>query len=127
MNRSRLVRLYLPIENMRRLSLSLVFIISVFSGCRAETAEVKYRGPVDLAPFACTAIERSSFIRRVCYDRSHAYMIVSLNGTYYHYCDIDSATVDSFVAADSMGRFYNATIKGHFDCRTGHVPPYGRK
>jgi hypothetical protein len=52
------------------------------------------------------------------------YMIVKLNETYYHYCDIESTTVDAFEAADSMGRFFNASIKGHFDCRTGHVPNY---
>jgi hypothetical protein len=51
-------------------------------------------------------------------------MIVQLNETYYHYCDIDKSTVDAFNAAESMGRFFNASIKGHFDCRAGHVPSY---
>jgi hypothetical protein len=41
-----------------------------------------------------------------------------------HYCDIDEAAVNSFLAADSMGRFFNALIKGHFACTTGHVPAY---
>lgn len=91
---------------------------------RAESVSVKYRGPVDLAPFACSTIERSSFIHRVCYDHVNAYMIVRLNNIYYHYCNIDSGTVDAFLAAASMGRFFNASIKGHFDCRTGHVPKY---
>ena len=68
------------------------------------------------------AIDRSSFIRRVCYDSADGYMIVKLNETYYHYCDIDNATVDAFEAADLMGRFFDTSIKGHFDCRTGHVP-----
>lgn len=90
----------------------------------AETVNVKYRGPVDLAPFKCLPIDRSSFIRRVCYDQKNSYMIVKLNDTYYHYCDINVATVNEFEAASSMGRFYNASIKGRFDCRTGHVPAY---
>jgi hypothetical protein len=34
------------------------------------------------------------------------------------------ATVDAFQAADSMGRYFNASIKGHFDCQTGRVPSY---
>ena len=51
-------------------------------------------------------------------------MIVLLNQTYYHYCDIDSVTVDAFEAAESMGRYFNASIKGHFDCLTGRVPSY---
>jgi len=78
--------------------------------------------PIPLDRFACSSIERSSFIRRVCYDGADAYMVVQLNDTYYHYCDIDKATIDAFLGADSMGRFYNAAIKSRFDCRTGNVP-----
>jgi hypothetical protein len=48
-----------------------------------------------------------SFIKRVCYDRQ--YMLISLNGTLCHYCEIDPGN------APSMGRFYNARVKGHFD------------
>jgi hypothetical protein len=107
---------------MKRLALSLTFLVGITAACRSETVDVKYRGPVDVAPFACTSIDRSSFIRRVCYDHANSYMVVSLNGTYYDYCNIDSATVGSFLAADSMGRFFNASIKDHFDCRTGNVP-----
>ena len=39
-------------------------------------------------------------------------------------CDIDSVTVDAFEAAESMGRYLNASIKSHFDCQTGRVPSY---
>lgn len=95
----------------------------VFAGtCAAETIDVKYRGVIPLDRFACSLIERSRFIRRICYDGADAYMVVQLNDTYYHYCDIDKTTIDAFLGADSMGRFYNASIKGRFDCRTGHVP-----
>ena len=109
---------------MKRLICFSVLAVSLIVECRAETVDVKYRGQLDLKPFACTTIERSSFIRRVCYDTANAYMLVSLNGTYYHYCDIDESTVNSFLAADSMGRFFNASIKGQFACTTGHVPAY---
>ena len=61
---------------------------------------------VDLATFSCTAIQRSSFIRRVCYDQKNSYMIVQLNETCYHYCDIDKSTVDAFNAA----RIYGAVL-----------------
>jgi hypothetical protein len=44
-------------------------------------------------------------------------MLVQLHGTYYHYCAIGRDTVESFLAADFMIRFYNAIIKGNFDCR----------
>jgi len=89
-----------------------------------EVVTVKYRGPVSLAPFKCDAITRSSFIERVCYDASNSYMLIDLNGAWYHYCEIDAGTVSNLMAADSMGRFYNQSIKGRFDCRTHRVPHY---
>jgi hypothetical protein len=114
---------------MTKSILLLVFSLLLTANCRAETgcaspADVKYRGPVDLAHLSCKPIDRSSFIGCVCYDRANAYMIVKLKETYYHYCDIDADTMNLFLTADSMGRYYNASIKGHFDCRTGHVPAY---
>ena len=51
-------------------------------------------------------------------------MIVKLNETYYHYCEVDAATVEALNAAESVGRFFNASIKHQFDCRTGNVPNY---
>ena len=89
-----------------------------------EVVTVKYRGPVSLAPFKCDAITRSSFIERVCYDAANSYMLIDLNGTWYHYCEIDASSVSNLMAADSMGRFYNQSIKGRFDCRTHRVPSY---
>jgi hypothetical protein len=94
------------------------------SMAQAESVYVKYRGEVDLNQFECTDITRSSFIRRVCYDRRNEYMLISLNGTFYHYCEIDAGTVSFFLNAPSMGRFYNASIKGNFDCRIHRVPNY---
>jgi hypothetical protein len=109
---------------MKRFLFLIFAVASLTIPARAETVDVKYRGSVDLALFRCTLIERSSFIKRVCFDAADNYMIVSLNGAYYHYCGIDEPTVDAFTGADSMGRFFNASIKGHFDCRTGRVPAY---
>ncbi len=90
----------------------------------SETANVKFRGPVNLAPFKCDTIARSSFIQRVCYDASNSYMLINLSGTWYHYCEIGQGMVSSLLAAESMGRFYNVSIKGNFDCRTHRVPVY---
>jgi hypothetical protein len=109
---------------MKRLALSLALVIDLIASCSAETADVKYRGVVDLSHFSCKPIGRSGFIKRVCYDAANAYMIVMLKDTYYHYCDVDNATHDTFMNSDSMGSYFNASIKGHFDCRTGHVPAY---
>ena len=99
-------------------------LLLIFGQANAETVYVKYRGPVDLAPFTCETVTRSSLVQRVCYDSSEQYMIINLQGTYYHYCEIDSGTVGQLLTAQSMGRFYNAAIKGHFDCRARRVPPY---
>ena len=85
---------------------------------------VKYRGPVNLAPFKCDRVTRSSFVERVCYDAANSYMLIDLTGTWYHYCEIDAGTVSNLMAADFMGRFYNQSIKGRFDCRTHRVPQY---
>jgi KTSC domain len=46
-------------------------------------------------------LTRSSFIRRLCYDRRNGYMLISLNGTFYHYCEIDAGTVSSLLSAPS--------------------------
>jgi hypothetical protein len=40
-------------------------------------------------------------------------MLITLNGTLYHYCEIDAGTVSSLLSAPSIERFYNARIKGH--------------
>ena len=95
----------------------------------SETADVKYRGVVDLKPFACTDTPRSSFIQRVCYDKAQSYMLINLRGTYYHYCELPPVTFDAFITAPSMGQFYNQKIKGTgsdgpYDCRTHRVPNY---
>jgi KTSC domain len=94
------------------------------AGTSAEVVRVKYRGPVSLAPFKCDAVTRSSFIERVCYDAANLYMLIDLTGAWYHYCEIDAGTVSNLMAADSMGRFYDQSIKGRFDCRTLRVPHY---
>ena len=90
----------------------------------AESVYVKYRGPVDLAPFKCEAISRSSFVKRLCYDSKEKYVVVSLTGTYYHYCEVPANVVNDWRQAGSMGRYYNAQVKGRYDCRLLRVPSY---
>ena len=102
----------------------LIALLSIAGLASAETVNVKYRGGVDLKPFKCESITRSSLVNRVCYDAPESYMIINLQGTYYHYCEIDSGTVSQLLQAESMGRHYNQFIKGRFDCRTHRVPAY---
>lgn len=88
----------------------------------AETVHVKHHGPVTLSSFECDWITRSSLVKRLCYDKKEAYVIVNLNGTYYHYCEVPSNVVTAWRNAESMGRFYNAHMKGRYDCRVLRVP-----
>lgn len=98
-----------------RLAAALLLALPLLAD--AETVMVKYSGPVDLSPLACAWTPRSSFIVRLCHDPKRRYVVVNLAGTYYHYCAMPGAVVQSWLAADSMGRFYNAHIKGRFACR----------
>jgi Domain of unknown function (DUF4189)/KTSC domain len=100
---------------MKALSLTIALLCLIPSIGRAESVFVKYRGVVDLTSFDCTDA-RSSFINRVCYDWRDEYMLISLNGTYYQYCQIDAGTVSSLLDARSMGQFYNYSIRGGFEC-----------
>jgi hypothetical protein len=104
-----------------------VLVLLATTPARSETVDVKYRGAVDLKPFACADTPRSSFIQRVCYDKSQNYMLINLRGTYYHYCGMPAATFDAIMTAGSMGQFYNQKgtgSNGPFDCRTHRVPNY---
>ncbi|TYL95951.1 KTSC domain-containing protein [Bradyrhizobium rifense] len=109
--------------------LPIMFVLLSVTWADAETVDVKYRGSVDLKPFTCQDITRSSVVNRLCYDASNQYVIVQLKTTYYHYCEMPKSVVDEWLAADSMGRYYNAKIKGTgkdgpYDCRTHRVPAY---
>ena len=110
----------------------IFLVIAALAGAtwaQAETIDVKYYGKLDLAPFACTDVSRSSFINRACYDKAKRFMVVQLKTTYYPYCEMPATTYEAFLAAPSMGKYYNANIKGTgqdgpFDCRTHPLPKY---
>ena len=88
---------------------------------------VKYRpDPVDVADPRFVYLDggQSSLVDAAFYDASNEYMIVSLDGTAYHYCDMPQSTWTQFTAASSLGSFYRDSIKGSYDCRTGVVPQY---
>lgn len=96
----------------------------------AETIAVKYYGGLELSPFQCADISRSSFIKRVCFDEKKSFMVIRLKDTYYPYCAIDAATVTQLLNAPSIGRYYNArirsqgSVRGPFDCRDHPAPQY---
>lgn len=75
-----------------------------------ETINVRDRGTVDLAAFACTDTPRSTVIQRVCYDEAQHHLLVSVGGTYSEYCRLPAATFDAFIVAPSMGQFFRQHI-----------------
>ena len=109
---------------MKRVFFLFIFIpLSAF----AETVDVKYRGLVQLDTFECTDVNRSSVIKRVCYDEKGAYLLLNLGGNYYHYCEVPSFVVNELLSAKSMGAYYGSAIKGKgemgpYDCRVKRVP-----
>ncbi|MFG3595488.1 KTSC domain-containing protein [Bradyrhizobium sp. RDI18] len=97
----------------------------------AEIVEVKDRGPVDLAPFNCQGVTRSSVISRVCYDRESRHLLVERRAAYHQYCNVPQDVRDALLNAPSMGRYFHATVEtaareGNrpYDCRPGKAPSY---
>lgn len=103
---------------------AIILAVAAAAPSRAETVYVKYRGPIDLGPLQCEWVTRSSLVQRLCYDTRHAYVVVSLNGTYYHYCNVPASVVSQWRGSESVGRFFSGNIKGRYDCRMGGVPKY---
>lgn len=90
---------------------------------------IKYRSdPVDVADPRFEYLDggSSSFVDGAFYDANNGYLIISLNGTAYHYCGLPPGVWSTFTTASSLGSFYNTQIKGRFDCRTGTAPEYQR-
>jgi hypothetical protein len=88
---------------------------------------VRYRSnPVDVAHPRFEHLDgaASSLVESAFYDSANQYLIVSLNGTAYHYCGMPDTVWSEFATAGSLGSFYNARIKGRFSCQAGLVPDY---
>jgi len=108
---------------MKKLLITLILTF-ISTGAMSESVYVKYRGDVDLTPFTCEWVSRRSVVKRLCYDQKEKYVSVQLKATYYHYCEVPSVVVSNWRNADSMGRYYNANMKGRYDCRINRVPEY---
>src|SRR5213592_2091857 len=96
---------------MLRLLFALITSFSGATGAAAETIDVKYYGKLDLAPFACTEVTRSSIINRACYDKANQFLVVQLKTVYYPYCEIPAATYQTFLDAPSMGNIITRVSK----------------
>lgn len=91
---------------------------------QAERVYVKARGEVDLAPFRCDTFSRSPNVNRICYDDKEKYVLVSVKGIWYHYCDVPPATVSAWKKSSSKGRYYNDSVRANFDCSVTSAPAY---
>src|SRR4051812_4193480 len=89
----------------------------------AETVNVENRGAVNLAPFVCQDITRSSVVNRVCYDGATRTMIVQLNSIYSQYCGVPETVRDRFLGAPSMGQYFKANITESANKTPYHCPP----
>ena len=111
------------------LAVAGMIVLSPLTPAGAEEVCVKYHKCLDVDKFKCETITRSSFVNRVCYLAAKQYMIIKLKETYYHHCSVPPETVTEFLAAPSMGRYYNENIRskrdgthGPFDCRDHPIP-----
>ena len=102
----------------------IAFIIALLFAApweEAESIDVRYRGPVNLKPFICQDITRSSLIERVCYDEANRHMVVRRNAVHDQYCELPKDVVVAFLNAPSMGQYFKANIAGNatsgpYDC-----------
>ncbi len=78
----------------------------------ADVVDVRNVGPVDLAPFVCADITRSTMIGRACYDQAKRSAVIEIRSIYRQYCDLPKATFDALLDAPSMGQFYLNEIGG---------------
>lgn len=118
---------------MRTLIVTILLLVPI-RVAPAEQACVKYHQCINLDAFKCEIITRSSAIHRVCYLEARRYMVLWFKrrgggeSEPYHFCELGSETFKEFMAATSMGCFYNQRIggikkaRGPFDCRDHPIP-----
>ena len=119
---------------MRRLVVAFAFLSFAGVIASAEEACIKYHKCLPVDAFKCDTITRSKAIHRVCYLETERYMVLWFkrrNGGSsepYHFCELGSDVYKEFMAAPSMGAFYNQRIGGSrdrhapFDCRDQPIP-----
>lgn len=105
---------------IKRLGLFLLIVL-MSNSVSAETIYVKYRGFVDLNLFVCSDTA-SSVVHRICYRKEKEYLVVKLGQVYHHYCRFPLALYQSWLAADSKGKFYQGYVRNNFDCQKTDIP-----
>ena len=88
--------------------------------------KIKYRDDkVNISASNFEPLNKSdSTVKGAWYDGNNEYMVIKLNGTYYHYCGMPNSAWRDFSSASSLYSEYQSDIKGNFDCRENTVPRY---
>ena len=67
---------------------------------------------------SATTVVRSSMIDAVFYDYSNRTLTVFFRkGGTYEYLEVPRATYEEMIRSASVGRYYHASIRGHFTSR----------
>lgn len=119
-------------ENYSWVYIGLTVLISgailyfLFLSPNSGYVTVKYRDDkVNIAASNFEPLDKSdSTVKGAWYDSSNEYMVVKLNGTYYHYCGMPGSVWGDLKATSSPYDYYQDNIKGNFDCRKNPVPRY---
>lgn len=89
--------------------------------------DIQYRkDPVNVEEpnFEYLNTSKSSFIKGAWYDKNNSYLIMNISGKYYHYCETPKSIWTGLEKASSFDSYYNANIKGNYDCREHTIPSY---
>lgn len=85
---------------------------------RSDPVDLAYPGRFDVV------IPDSTVVSAAAFDSESEYLLIALNGVWYHYCSVPGSVWSAFGEASSKGRFYNSELRGRYDCRGGGVPDY---
>ena len=94
-----------------KLVVLLCAILGQATWADADVVDVGHAGPVDLAPFVCTDITRSTMIGRACYDEATRSAVIEVRSVYRQFCNLPKPTFDALLDAPSMGQFYLKQIQ----------------
>ena len=102
---------------------------SIKSGWSSDSGsiEVKYRNdrvPVGNDSFETLGFTSDSTVKNAWYDASEEYLVIRLNSTNYHYCEVPRSVWDGLKDTGSPYTHYQDALRGNYDCRTHHLPTY---
>lgn len=89
--------------------------------------EVKYRDgkvPVGGDRFEELGLIIDSTVNNAWYDSGEMYLIIRLNKTNYHYCEVPKGVWLGLKSTRNPYEYYIDTLRENYDCRINHLPAY---